>query len=364
MPTKTLPEKIDIDELKQQAKDLLIALRRSEPSALQRVREFHPAAKKLSDVELSRQSYTLGDAQLTLAREYGISNWRRLHETANSILGIELELPHHERIEDPLFRKAVDFVDEGDIDALRSLLDLHPEIITQTVRYEDGNYFRNPSLLEFVAENPVRHNSLPYNVVAVAKLILDKGAKQHSDSIGCTLSLVSSGRVIRECGLQVPMIDLLCDYGASPDGAMNPALGHGEFEAANALIRRGATVDLVAAAAMGRVEDAKRQLDAASSEQRHQALAMGTQHGHATVVALLLDAGEDPNRYNPVGFHAHSTPLHQAALSGHLETVKLLVSRGARVDIEDINFQTTARVWADHGGHEEIGMFLEQLEPD
>ena len=35
------------------------------------------------------------------------------------------------------------------------------------------------------------------------------------------------------------------------------------------------------------------------------------------IVRMLLDAGEDPNRYNPVGAHSHSTPLHQAAVGGH-----------------------------------------------
>ena len=44
---------------------------------------------------------------------------------------------------------------------------------------------------------------------------------------------------------------------------------------------------------------------------------------------MLLNAGEDPSRYNPVGCHAHSTPLHQAALAGHIGVVRLLVQRGA-----------------------------------
>jgi hypothetical protein len=48
-----------------------------------------------------------------------------------------------------------------------------------------------------------------------------------------------------------------------------------------------------------------------------------------------LDAGEDPNCYNPKGNHAHSTPLHQAALAGHAGVVRLLVERGARLDIKD-----------------------------
>jgi hypothetical protein len=33
--------------------------------------------------------------------------------------------------------------------------------VHQHVVFEGGNYFRDPTLLEFVAENPVRHGTLP-----------------------------------------------------------------------------------------------------------------------------------------------------------------------------------------------------------
>ncbi len=60
---------------------------------------------------------------------------------------------------------------------------------------------------------------------------------------------------------------------------------------------------------------------------------------------LLIDAGEDPNRFNPPGTHAHSTPLHQAICAGHLDVVKVLIEKGARLDIEDtIHHATAARV--------------------
>jgi hypothetical protein len=54
-----------------------------------------------------------------------------------------------------------------------------------------------------------------------------------------------------------------------------------------------------------------------TSEKRHCALVLASQYGHAEIVSLLLDAGKDPNRYNPIGIHAHSTPLHQAVAGGH-----------------------------------------------
>jgi len=269
-----------------------------------------------------------------------------------------IDRPLHERIEDPAFRRAVDLLDAGDVDGLGDHLRSRPGLVRARVQFEGGNYFREPTLLEFVAENPVRHDRLPPNIVEVARTILDAGAHEDRKAIDSTLGLVCSGRVPREQGVQVPLIDLLCDHGADPDAAMLPALGHGEFEAASALLRRGARIDLVVAAATGRLEDARRTLPAADSEDRHRALARAAQHGHATVVSLLLDAGEDPSRYNPAGCHAHSTPLHQAALAGHLEVVRLLVERGARLDLRDIYHAGTPLDWAVYAGQHEIAEHL------
>lgn len=173
-----------------------------------------------------------------------------------------------------------------------------------------------------------------------------------------TLLLVSSGQVPRQCAVQIPLIGLLCDYGAEINRATSAALAHGEFEAAEELIRRGAKLDLPVAAAMGRLETARQLLPASDGEDRHRALALATQHGHFEIVRLLLDAGGDPNRYNPVGCHSHSSPLHQAALGGHDAVVRLLVERGARLDIRDIQYRGTPVDWAQYGGRTETDSYL------
>jgi hypothetical protein len=268
------------------------------------------------------------------------------------------DLPYHERIEDPAFRRAVDLLDAGEADGLRAHLRAHPEVIHQRVVFEGGSYFQSPSLLEFTAENPVRHGRLPDNIVEIAKVILDAGAKTDRSALDSTLGLVASGRVARESGAQIPLIDLLCDHGADPDQGMLTALAHGEFEAVDALLRRGATMDLAVAAATGRLAEAQRLLPAASPEERHRALALAAQHGHVEIVRLLLDAGEDPDRYNPVGCHSHSTPLHQAAFNGHEEVVRLLAERGASLKIRDILYRGTPADWAEHAGRPEIASYL------
>ena len=111
-----------------------------------------------------------------------------------------------------------------------------PGLVHQHVLFEGGNYFRSPTLLEFVAENPIRHGNLPSNIVEVAKVILDAGVER--ESLNVTLALVATGNVPHECHVSVPLIDLLWEYGADPPSAVRAAVLHGYGESVNALIAR------------------------------------------------------------------------------------------------------------------------------
>ncbi len=150
--------------------------------------------------------------------------------------------------------------------------------------------------------------------------------------------LVSSGHPAK-AGVQDALVETLLDFGAAIEGTgsgqwvspLMTALAFGYSSAAETLVRRGANTNrLAAAAGLGRLAQAIHLLADADPAERHAALALAAAHGHAHIVHLLLDAGEDPNRFNPPGFHAHSTPLHQAVCAGHEAVVRLLVERGAR----------------------------------
>jgi hypothetical protein len=357
MPVRRLPSNPNLDHLRYQAKDLLREHTARTPGVAQRMREFHPRFGQAQDAEIFDAHLSLSDAQLAIAREYGFPSWARVKaHTEKPALVNQLNLPHHERIEDATFRRGVELLDAGDVAGLRAHLKQHPSLVRQQVTFEGGNYFRNPALLEFIAENPVRHGTLPGNIVRVAEVILDAGVAPFA--LNETLMLVSTGSVPRECGVQLPLIDILCDHGADPNGAIHAAALHEELEAVNALIGRGARIDLPVAAALGRIEKARRSLPGANSDDRHLALALAAQFGHVEIVRLLLDAGEDPDRYNPVGGHSHTTPLHQAAGAGYDELVHLLVERGARLDLKDILWQATPADWARHAGRTELEAYL------
>ncbi|HEX2666675.1 MAG TPA: ankyrin repeat domain-containing protein [Candidatus Acidoferrum sp.] len=357
MPVRRLPSNPNLDHLKYQARDLLEEHATCAQGAAQRIREFHPRFGGATDSEIFGARLSLSDAQLAIAREYGFPSWTRLkRHIERPTLSDQLDLPHHQRIEDDVFRRAVDLLDTGDVSGLREHLKKHPHLAQQRVVFEGGNYFRNPALLEFVAENPIRHGTLPANIAEIARVILEVGTSQSARD--GALALVSTGSVSRKCGVQLALIDALCDYGANPNTAAHASALHGELEALKTLIRHGARMDLPVAAALGRVEDARRLLEASGGEERHLALSLAADFGHVQIVRLLLDAGENPDRYNPVGGHSHATPLHQAAGRGHKNVVQLLVERGARTDMKDILWQATPADWARHAGKLEIEAFL------
>ena len=359
MPVRTLPENPSLEHLRYQAKDLLKAHAELDAAAAQRLREFHPRCAKESDAEIFAAPIRLSDAQLAIAREYGFASWARLKRRVEKPKPADdVRLPHHERIEDPVFRRGVEFIDSGDVEGLRAHLKQYPGLVGQRLEFEGGNYFRNPTLLEFIAENPVRHGKMPPNIVEIAEVILDAGAEP--SAVEQTLMLVATGSVARECRQQIPLIRLLCDRGADPNRAAEAAAVLFEMQAVVALMLCGARMTLPLAAATGEYDQMRSLLPHAEPRERQLALALAAQYGYAYAVEILLDAGEDPNRFNPLGGHSHSTPLHQAAGNGHHDVVKLLIARGADPHVKDILFAGTPAGWASYAGKKDVEAFLRE----
>jgi ankyrin repeat protein len=267
------------------------------------------------------------------------------------------------------FELAADAVVEGNLDGLRALLLADPELARAC-----SSRPHHATLLHYISANGVEdeRQRTPPNAVAVANLLLEAGADPNAcaDAYGgrCTvLSLLVSSTPPAVAGLQVALVDSLVDAGASVEplgvGAwtspLMTALAFGFHDTAEALVRRGARVDsLPLAAGLGSENEVVRMLPTSTAEERHRALAVAAQHGHVAIVEQLLDAGEDPNRFNPSGLHAHSTPLHQAALKGHLDVVRALVERGARSDVRDKIYDGTPLGWAIHGGQAAVAEYL------
>jgi peptide-methionine (S)-S-oxide reductase len=255
-------------------------------------------------------------------------------------------------------QEAIALIDAGDAAGLARYLADKPDLAVQRFSWASEGYFRNPALLDCVAENPVRRERLPSNIVDVANVILDAGAAEDRGILDSALALVASGRVAREAGAQVPLIDVLCARGADANAAMPAALAHGEFDAVTSLLRHGAEKTLMVAAGLGEADEVRRLLPGAGGLSRRAAVALAAQFGRFQALSVLLGAGESPNGFNPDGFHEHSTPLHQAALGGHVDTVRLLLERGADRNARDTAYGGTPAEWAEHGGHAELARTL------
>ena len=105
-PTRLLPVRPDLDQLKHQAKDLLRSIRRRDPAALAEFNELDPEQVKLAD------------AQLALARSYGASSWPRLVQSY----------------------KLIDAIWRDDVDAVRELVQKHPKLLHENAGIRNRNW--------------------------------------------------------------------------------------------------------------------------------------------------------------------------------------------------------------------------------
>jgi ankyrin repeat protein len=345
----SLPYHARHEQYQQQADALFNGLRAGDEQAQWRFKWLHPRFRGKPIDDVKGATLTICDAQLVVALEYSFENWNALAAFVDSVA-----------LEGPVsrFESAVERVISGDAVTLRSMLRNHPELAQarSTRRH-------HATLLHYIAANGVEggRQRTPPNAVEVARLLLEAGAEVDAladmyDHRCTTMSMLVSSCHPAQAGLQGALAETLLDHGAALKGpgsewqsALMTALAFRYLDTAKTLAGRGAPADaLPAVAGLGRLDDAQRLLPHASSHDKHVALALAAQHGHTGIVSLLLDAGEDPNRLNPDGFHSHSAPLHQAICAGHEEVVRLLVQRGARLDFRDTIYRSTPLGWAIH----------------
>ena len=97
MPVKSLPSASSLEHLKYQAKDLLKALRERNTQTLALLREFHPNFAGRTEHEIWSTRFTLSDAQLVVAREYGFDSWPKLKRHVESSGGANAQSPSARR---------------------------------------------------------------------------------------------------------------------------------------------------------------------------------------------------------------------------------------------------------------------------
>ena len=343
----------------EQAQSLLADLKAGDEAAAWRFKWEHPRFRGQKVDAVRSAALDLEDAKLVTARKYAFESWNDLAAFAERA-ATDGAIAR--------FETAADAMIAGDHDVLDALLREDPALaVARSARRHHA------TLLHYVAANGVEgwRQRTPPNAVEIARLLLDAGADPNAladmyEAQCTTLSMLVSSSPPADAGLQRPLAELLVDRGAMLEAPGSPwnaavltALTFGFLDTARALAARDARVrDIAVAAGLGLLGETARLLPSADPQRLRAALVLACMHGHVRVAQLLLDAGVDPSQYNPDGFHAHSTPLHQAVWANREPVVRLLVERGARPDMRDLTYDATPFDWAVHGQRNEIADYL------
>jgi peptide-methionine (S)-S-oxide reductase len=269
---------------------------------------------------------------------------------------------------DALFHQAVSAIDAGDVTALEHLLAAHSELVRERLdspgawlRDKVGNaldgFFQRPYLLWFVAEDPVRNGKLPRNIAQIARVIIQAaqrgGVNSLREQLDYALRLVCWSWIARECGVQIQLIDVLTDAGASVDGThSDAAIYNGNFAAAAHLLERGAPLTLSTALCLGRWADVERLARTSSLREKQDAFVLAALKGQAEALRRMLALGVDPTTIS-AQTQSHGTALHHAVWSRSLEAVRVLVEAGADLNRRDTIYGATPLGWATHAEQEE-----------
>jgi hypothetical protein len=270
---------------------------------------------------------------------------------------------------DALFREAVFAIDTGDVPTVECLLATHPRLVSDRLECAgawlrdkvggalDG-FFRQPYLLWFVAEDPVRNDRLPRNIALVARTIIQaaqhQGVNSLQEQLDYALRLVAWSWVARQCDAQIELIDVLIGAGSALEGSADAAIFNANYAAAEHLLERGAPLTLSTALLLERWEDVSRLAHTASARAKQNALVLAALHGKVEALRRMLDLGADVNARS-TDIYSHATPLHHAVCSGSLDAVKLLVETGAELGTRDKAENATPLGWAEYYQGEKKG---------
>ncbi|MBD5606857.1 MAG: ankyrin repeat domain-containing protein, partial [Candidatus Eremiobacteraeota bacterium] len=265
-------------------------------------------------------------------------------------------------IADPAFGAAVAAIHGGDVRELERLLDSEPRLLRERNAGPDvyrratrPDYFRDPKLVWYVANNPETTARMAPNVVEIAGVMLARGIDR--DDLETTLGLVASSSSAREQGHQRALIRVLLDAGArATRETILVAAAHGELDALRAFLDFGSAMDAPIAAAFGDTAALARLVSDANADDVREAFGLAVINRHVEAARIALDAGADVDAFLPV--HAHGTALHHAAGVDDVPMLKLLLARGARSDLRDTLWDGTALDWASFAGHDEARTIL------
>ncbi len=302
---RSLPPLPSLLQQQHLAKDLHKAWRARDPGALRRIREAHPRFGRSSDADIAACAFKLADAQLAIAREYGLESWPKLRLKIDRIRWVK---QNEGAVE--LARAAA----RGDHAAARRIIRADPRLIG--VDLAENN------------EHQALHYAVRNRDVQMVSLLLEAGANPRRGVYpvrdSTTPCAIAEDRGFGE------VLSVIADHEARHGAKTSPPYQPRTAPAPTPLERAVADGDLAA------VRDGH-QRDPALIRPEHGAcglLTIATKHDRREMVRLLLDLGCDPDDRHQIAWMQAPTfsagqPLWSAADLCRYDCAELLLSRGA-----------------------------------
>jgi hypothetical protein len=354
MTSKQLPERPNLEQLKNQAKTLLRSARSKEPTALQRFRILPSLANMPSD-RLKVEDLALHDAQSVIAREYGFKSWRELRERVE-----EQSLSFTSAVEEFIrcatgaakaraFRLLARYPEIahanlhtelllGDAPAVEARLQKQPDAATQP------GGIQNWEPLLYVCHTCVAHEAPERTVglVAIARALLARGANPNAEyHWNWHPELPRTVLWAALCAVNhLPLAEALLEAGANPTDGVSTHItaGGGNLPALELLHRFRVNVNGIP----GGVPPLRYILGWTDT---------------LAGVTWLLEHGADPNL---AWAEPGDAPLHIAAQRCDVKMVELLVRHGADIHQKRRDGRTAHTLAALHGNQEVAAWLLSQ----
>lgn len=359
-PASRLPARPSLEQLRKQAKDLLRHYRAGDQAALSRIRARHPHPKR-------NPEFTLADAQLVIAREYGFESWAKLKHHVEAVQRPpDFDEPQWGRDTWPFLVA----VYQGDEATVRRMLSAHPSLSRAEYSYlQPLHYAVRGGRLEMVrllleaGADPLaegwsgRFGSEVRDDTPLARArdrelkeivaILETAAGNRPRSTAPERTAPSTpereleDEMMRIChrGDTKEALNMIERHPGIAQAGLYEAVHQNHPELVRILLERGAK---------------------ATTPWRWACWYTPLMHSlrypapRYDIAQLLLDHGVDPNETNGMGM----TTLHILAGQGTVEAARWLLDRGADIHTRDREFDSTPLAWAARAGREDMVRFL------
>jgi hypothetical protein len=394
VPSRGLPGKANLEQLKKGAKSFQRAVRAGDAGAAEVVREFHPRLSDDQPGSPELNGFTRTDAQLVVARQFGFSSWPRL-KAHLELVARYARSPHEQPVGEPL-------ADEP------AVIDEFLALACLNYGDDDPDRFRRAELLlqehDWLARASI-HTIAARGEVDAARELLDRDPSQASLLGGPhgwePLLYLTYSRVPLGAGRSgVAVARLLLEHGADPNAgylweglippftALTGALGGGgdlpkheeEIALARLLLQAGADandgqalynqgwgpsageewLELLFEFGLGTGDGGawRRRLGERQDSPRkmlEDLLIAAAKHGFTDRVRRLLARGVDPGgREINHPIYRGRSPVQEAALNGHMEIVSILLDAGASWDHDAVDELVATAMAGDHPAVERL----------